>query len=172
MVSSADLSEVDGIVTVGGDGLLYEVVNGLRCRADTRRYSDVCTNTKQAYSINVFHVFPFLGPIGKSQRLLVFTQIPVGVIAGGSGNGLARSIAAYSGESEDYLRSPVLETTLAVAGGKVMPVNLVSLQIWFPSLGKGIILFDLVENFDIGIGDMQYHKKQVSNGTQVDRALG
>ena len=45
MVSSADLSEVDGIVTVGGDGLLYEVVNGLRCRADSRRYADVSKTT-------------------------------------------------------------------------------------------------------------------------------
>ena len=41
MVSSADLSGIDGIATVGGDGLLYEVVNGLRSRADTHKYADV-----------------------------------------------------------------------------------------------------------------------------------
>jgi hypothetical protein len=53
-------------------------------------------------------------------------QIPIGVVAGGSGNGLARSIAEYSGESADYLRNPILSTTLAAARGKVMKVNLVS----------------------------------------------
>ena len=49
----------------------------------------------------------------------------MGLIAGGSGNGLARSIAAYSGESLDYLKNPVLSTTLAVARGKILPVNIV-----------------------------------------------
>lgn len=53
------------------------------------------------------------------------SQIPIGVIAGGSGNGLARSLAEYSGEAEDYLRNPVLSTTLAAARGKVIKVNLV-----------------------------------------------
>lgn len=40
-MSSADLSEFDGIITVGGDGILYEVVNGLRCRMDSERVSNV-----------------------------------------------------------------------------------------------------------------------------------
>jgi len=43
-MSSSDLSEIDGIVTVGGDGILYEVVNGLRCRADSNRVSNVRKN--------------------------------------------------------------------------------------------------------------------------------
>lgn len=51
------------------------------------------------------------------------------MIAGGSGNGLARSIASYSGENEDYFKNPVLETTLAVARGRILPVNLVIQQI-------------------------------------------
>ena len=54
-------------------------------------------------------------------------QLPVGAIAGGSGNGLARSLADYAGESEDYLRHPVLSTSLAVARGRVIPVNLVGI---------------------------------------------
>lgn len=41
MLSSADLSDIDGIATLGGDGLLYEVVNGLRSRADSNKYADV-----------------------------------------------------------------------------------------------------------------------------------
>lgn len=38
---AADLSDFDGIVTVGGDGILYEVVNGLRCRIDSKQVSNV-----------------------------------------------------------------------------------------------------------------------------------
>lgn len=56
---------------------------------------------------------------------LLFKQIPIGIIAGGSGNGLARSIAEYSGESEEYLRNPILSTTLAAIRGNVKKVNLV-----------------------------------------------
>lgn len=41
MISSADLSEIDGIITVGGDGILYEVVNGLRAREDASRIANV-----------------------------------------------------------------------------------------------------------------------------------
>lgn len=40
-MSSADLSEFNGIVTIGGDGILYEVVNGLRCRKDAKIVSNV-----------------------------------------------------------------------------------------------------------------------------------
>lgn len=41
LVSSSDLSDISGIVTVGGDGLLYEVVNGLRSRVDANSVADV-----------------------------------------------------------------------------------------------------------------------------------
>lgn len=50
----------------------------------------------------------------------------MGAIASGSGNGLARSIAQYSKEDTDYLKNPVLCTTLAAARGKVISVNLVN----------------------------------------------
>jgi sphingosine kinase len=41
MMSSANLSEIDGIITIGGDGILYEVVNGLRSREDASRIANV-----------------------------------------------------------------------------------------------------------------------------------
>ncbi|ODM97758.1 Sphingosine kinase 1 [Orchesella cincta] len=111
MVSSSNLSEIDGIITVGGDGLLYEVVNGLRCRDDSDRISN----------------------------------IPLGIIATGSGNGLARSVAEYSKEDADYLKNPVLSTTLAAARGKVVPVNLMEVELdgrkiySFLSVGWGLL---------------------------------
>jgi len=62
------------------------------------------------------------------------------VIAGGSGNGLARSIAEYSGEAADYLKNPVLSTTLAAARGKSIQVNLVCLTI-YPLIIKVLELY-------------------------------
>jgi sphingosine kinase len=55
-----DLTEFHGIITVSGDGLLHEVVNGLMERPDWRSA----------------------------------IRTPVGVIAAGSGNGLAKSLNA------------------------------------------------------------------------------
>ncbi|CAG7716965.1 unnamed protein product [Allacma fusca] len=94
-VSTANFHDLHGICTVGGDGLLFEVVNGLRSRPDGSQIA----------------------------------HIPVGVIAGGSGNGLARSLASYTGESSDYLKNPVLSTTLAVARGRVVQVNLTEVDL-------------------------------------------
>jgi sphingosine kinase len=130
LISSADLSDIDGIATVGGDGLLYEVVNGLRCRRDSNRISD----------------------------------IPLGVIAGGSGNGLARSIAAYSGDNEDYKRNPVVETTLAIARGKVLPVNLSEVELdgrkiySFLSTGWGLLAdIDVESEVLRSIGELRFY---------------
>ncbi|RWS18744.1 hypothetical protein B4U80_07249, partial [Leptotrombidium deliense] len=58
------LSQWDGIVVVSGDGLLFEVFNGLMQRHDW----------EQAI------------------------KIPVGIIPGGSGNGIAHSIIYATGE--------------------------------------------------------------------------
>ncbi|CAL4061199.1 unnamed protein product [Meganyctiphanes norvegica] len=63
IVKSADLNKYAGIVIVSGDGLVYEVYNGLLRRSD---WESAIT-------------------------------IPLGIIPGGSGNGLARSIAHWPG---------------------------------------------------------------------------
>lgn len=44
IVASTDLSETDGIIAIGGDGILYEILNGLRCRGDATRISNVRKN--------------------------------------------------------------------------------------------------------------------------------
>ncbi|XP_022665451.1 sphingosine kinase 2-like isoform X5 [Varroa destructor] len=49
-------------------------------------------------------------------------RIPVGIIPGGSGNGLARSICHASGEP--YLSDPVLACTLSCVKGRVQPLDL------------------------------------------------
>ena len=58
-----NLYDWDGIVIISGDGLVYEVFNGLMARDDWKKA----------------------------------VKIPVGIIPGGSGNGLAATIEFYSG---------------------------------------------------------------------------
>ncbi|KAK7070693.1 Sphingosine kinase 1, partial [Halocaridina rubra] len=61
LVKTLDLSLYSGLVIVSGDGLLYEIYNGLLARNEWEKA----------------------------------IEFPVGVIPGGSGNGLARSLAHY-----------------------------------------------------------------------------
>lgn len=63
-------------------------------------------------------------------------QIPIGIIATGSGNGLARSLSAYYDDSEEYKSNPVLYSTLSVARGCIIPVNLVKKTKWMLSHKK------------------------------------
>lgn len=71
-------------------------------------------------------------------------QFPVGIIPGGSGNGLASSIAHWQGEP--YLANPVLVSTLNQVYGCVSPMDLVLVQtpegkktLSFLSLGLGLL---------------------------------
>ncbi|OQR75697.1 sphingosine kinase 1-like [Tropilaelaps mercedesae] len=71
-------------------------------------------------------------------------KIPVGVIPGGSGNGLARSICHASGEP--YLADPVLACTLSCVKGRVLPLDLCKIEMpekepiySFLSFGWGIM---------------------------------
>ncbi|XP_047488710.1 sphingosine kinase 2-like [Penaeus chinensis] len=71
-------------------------------------------------------------------------QFPVGIIPGGSGNGLASSIAHWQGEP--YLANPVLVSTLNQVCGRVSPMDLVLVQtpegkktLSFLSLGLGLL---------------------------------
>lgn len=61
MKTSNILKWSKGIIVIGGDGVLYEVINGIMERPDWKN---------------------------------IIKMIPFGIIPGGSGNGLAKSLAA------------------------------------------------------------------------------
>lgn len=109
LVRSMDLDQYAGLVIVSGDGLLYEIYNGLLSRPDWNKA----------------------------------IEYPVGVIPGGSGNGLARSLAHYLGEP--YLANPVLVSTLNLAYGYTSPMDLVLVhtpdaqRLSFLSIGLGLL---------------------------------
>lgn len=88
IVQSLDLTKYSGIVILSGDGLLFEVYNGLLRRSD-------------------------------SEQAIRF---PVGIIPGGSGNGLARSLAHWL--NEPYMSNPVLVSTLNIVYGHLSPMDL------------------------------------------------
>lgn len=75
-------------------------------------------------------------------------SIPIGVIPGGSGNGLARSIAHYC--DEPYLPAPTLPSALAAVKGHQEPMDLVRVetvsQIVFSFLSVG---WGLLSDIDI-----------------------
>jgi len=83
------LSDWRGVITVGGDGLIHEVVNGLFDRPDWRE---------------------------------ALHRLPLGVIPGGSGNGLARSILHELDEPFDG--SGLGSALLNVARGNVKNLDL------------------------------------------------
>lgn len=91
-VNRANLSQWNGIVVVSGDGLLFEVYNGLMTRPDW----------KEA------------------------VKIPVGVVPGGSGNGLARAINYAAGEPYDV--NVVTPSVLNIIHGRIAPMDLVQVQ--------------------------------------------
>ncbi|GAB6020366.1 hypothetical protein CHUAL_003075 [Chamberlinius hualienensis] len=93
LVNQSDLSRWQGIIVVGGDGLLYEVVNGLMNRSDW------------ANSI----------------------KIPVGIVPGGSGNGLAAAIHYALGEPSSS--NGLLLSAFNVAKGRTIPMDLVRVEL-------------------------------------------
>uniref|UniRef100_A0A7R9UFA7 DAGKc domain-containing protein n=1 Tax=Pinguiococcus pyrenoidosus TaxID=172671 RepID=A0A7R9UFA7_9STRA len=92
-----DLVQFDAIVTIGGDGTLSEVVNGIGAR---------------------------------SEASMIFESVPLGVIRGGSGNGVAVSLLKAAEESLD-----VLSSTFAVIKGRAHPFDLS--QVEHPAAGRG-----------------------------------
>lgn len=97
-------------MVAGGDGLLYEVVNGIMERPDWSG---------------------------------MFSQIKLGIIPCGSGNGLAKSIShAFN---EPYDQNPVLVSTLNIVRGISTPLDLVRVETKnqvmysFLSIGWGLI---------------------------------
>lgn len=107
-IANCSLEQWNGIVIVSGDGLVYELFNGLMQRKD--------------YETAI--------------------KIAVGVIPGGSGNGLAHSINHYIGENTT---NPILASTLNIVRGKVVPMDLVKVQMRndtvysFLSIGWGLL---------------------------------
>ncbi|XP_030753752.1 sphingosine kinase 1-like [Sitophilus oryzae] len=114
-VRTHNLFQWTGIVVVGGDGIVFEAINGIFERYD---WADV------------------------------IKTIPLGVVPGGSGNGLARSIAHYA--SEPYLPAPTLPAALAAVRGTSEPMDLVRVettsQILFSFLSVG---WGLLSDIDI-----------------------
>ncbi|XP_065211930.1 sphingosine kinase 1-like isoform X2 [Planococcus citri] len=82
-----------GIVVIGGDGVLYEVMNGIMERPDWKN---------------------------------IINTIPFGIIPGGSGNGLAKSLAACT--REPYDSNPVLISVLNILKGTPVPIDLVRIE--------------------------------------------
>ncbi len=89
MVYNERLSDWRGLVTVSGDGVIHEVLNGLFDRPDWRE---------------------------------ALSRLPLGLIPGGSGNGLARSILNELGEPFDG--TGLGSALLNVARGRVKNLDL------------------------------------------------
>ncbi|KAL1516968.1 hypothetical protein ABEB36_000794 [Hypothenemus hampei] len=109
-VRTSNVFQWTGIIGVGGDGIIFEIVNGIFERPD---WSEV------------------------------LKSIPIGVIPGGSGNGLARSVAHHA--SEPYFPSTTLPSTLAAIRGYTEPMDIVRVEtvsnilFSFLSVGWGLL---------------------------------
>lgn len=107
-IANCSLYEWNGIVIVSGDGLVYELFNGLMRRKD--------------YETAI--------------------KTPVGVIPGGSGNGLAHSVNFYVGENT---ANPILSSTLNIVRGRITPMDLIKVEMKnetvysFLSIGWGLL---------------------------------
>lgn len=91
-IKNLQLNQWSGILIISGDGLLYEVYNGLMERPDWE----------------------------------LAVKIPIGIIPGGSGNGLARTISHAA--NEPYVSDPILASTLGIAKGRVAPLDLMKVE--------------------------------------------
>jgi sphingosine kinase len=85
IVQAINLSEITVLVIIGGDGTVYEVINGLMNRSDWK----------------------------------TAIRTPLGIISGGTGNGLSKTILAISGEPYDPISSAFL-----IAKGKTRPLDI------------------------------------------------
>jgi diacylglycerol kinase family enzyme len=93
LVATSDLDRWRAIVTISGDGLFHEVLNGIFERDD---WLKAC-------------------------------QLPLGVIPGGTGNGLARTIQFENNESEEDCL--VRQATLRAIRCTTTPMDLVCVQL-------------------------------------------
>jgi sphingosine kinase len=96
------LDKYSALVIVSGDGLVFEVIQGLHERPDWEKA----------------------------------IQIPIGIVPGGTGNGLTRSLAYYN--CETYENEGQLQSSLNIIKAKTMPMDLTKVT---TSTGKTIHSF-------------------------------
>nr|XP_040042393.1 sphingosine kinase 1-like [Gasterosteus aculeatus aculeatus] len=105
LVKEADMSQWDALVIMSGDGLLFEVINGLLERADWEEA----------------------------------IRTPMGILPGGSGNGLAASVHHYSGASLVSTEELLVSCGFLLCQGLVAHMDLVSIH-----LCSGLRLFSFL----------------------------
>ena len=96
IVANIDLTDreaVDSIVCIGGDGLIFELTNGLMNRLDWR---------------------------------LATQRLSIGVIGGGSGNGVAKTVSACSDSTCSHT---IMQQIAVIVKGRTRPLDLLSAQI-------------------------------------------
>ena len=89
LVKQLDLTKVDGLVIVGGDGTIHDAIAGLMSRRDSSRA----------------------------------IELPLGIIPGGTGNGLSKTLLEISGESYDPLNAAFL-----IAKGKQQSFDIAAIE--------------------------------------------
>ena len=89
LVQQLDLTKIDGLVIVGGDGTIHDAIAGLMSRSDCRSA----------------------------------IALPLGIIPGGTGNGLSKTLLEISGESYDPLNAAFL-----IAKGKQQTFDLAAIK--------------------------------------------
>lgn len=118
LVRELDLSQIDGLVIVGGDGTIHYAIAGLMSRRDRQ----------------------------------TAIKLPLGVIPGGTGNGLSKTLLELSGESYDPLNAAFL-----IAKGKQQAFDIAAIEqngtkyYSFLSLAWG-----LISDVDIGSEKLKF----------------
>ena len=118
LVKELDLTQIDGLVIVGGDGTIHYAIAGLMSRRDRQ----------------------------------TAIELPLGVIPGGTGNGLSKTLLELSGESYDPLNAAFL-----IAKGKQQAFDIAAIEqngtkyYSFLSLAWG-----LISDVDIGSEKLKF----------------
>ncbi|TVU54952.1 MAG: diacylglycerol kinase [Arthrospira sp. PLM2.Bin9] len=88
-IENIDLSSIDGLVVVGGDGSIHEVINGLMNRQDWEKA----------------------------------IKTPLGIIPGGTSNGLCKTLLEEAGETYNAINA-----TIAITRGNIQPLDILRVQ--------------------------------------------
>jgi sphingosine kinase len=112
-ISDAAAESYDGVVTMGGDGLIWEVLNGVLARVSGKRVQTPASG---------------MSPAGTA----LLEKLPLGVLPGGTGNGVGKSALFASGL--DY---GVDHATFLVAKGVSVPLDIAAVDV---PKGPGAVL--------------------------------